>query len=351
MFIENLPFEKSLTIPNKIAIFDLDRDLRLTYRDLFEKTATFANFLFRQKKINHGECVCSFSSDWLFNAILFFACTSLGAVFLYFPSKIDLSKYKVFPKIIFEKENFSFIDSLPQKFDNFSEIEVFESDPVFLLFDENLNLFRFFSYSSILSDSLASIFAKNINFNSVALSCLDFDSLESLTSCFIPVLIAGGTVVFSKTKKDLSSLNLDFISAHVSFFDDIKLKSFPFCELFFKSKDELRVIEMLNKKIKNIVPMFSSCGFGIYSFFRDNKNVFESDDFLLGKAGYNMKIRIVDKDNIVKDCEEGVFAMRGKNIFSGFWNDPFMTSSYLQKGWTIFDLHGINKDGIFYVKM
>ena len=51
MFIENLPFEKSLTIPDKIAIFDLDRDLRLTYRELFEKTATFANFLFRQKKI------------------------------------------------------------------------------------------------------------------------------------------------------------------------------------------------------------------------------------------------------------------------------------------------------------
>lgn len=350
MFIENLPFEKSLTIPDKIAIFDLDRDLRLTYRKLFEKTATFANFLFRQKKINHGQCVCSFSSDLLFNAILFFACTSLGAVFLYFPSKIDLEKYNLFPNIIFEDEDIYFIDSLPQKFDNFSEIEVFESDPLFLLFDENLDRFRIFSYSAILSDCLASMFSKNINFNSVALSCLDFDRLESLTSSFLPVLIAGGTVIFSKTKKDFSSLNLDFISAHAYWGKDINLKDSTYCELFFKSRNELQLI----KNIKNVIPMFSSCGFGIYSFFRDNKKVFESSDvFLLGKAGYNMKIRIVDvdKDNILKDFEEGVFAMRGKNIFSGFWNDPFMTSSYFQKGWTIFDLQGINKDGIFYLKM
>ena len=60
MFIENLPFEKSLTIPNKIAIFDLDRDLRLTYRDLFDKTATFANFLFRQKKLTMGNAYVRF---------------------------------------------------------------------------------------------------------------------------------------------------------------------------------------------------------------------------------------------------------------------------------------------------
>ena len=79
----------------------------------------------------------------------------MGAVFLYFPSKIDLEKYKLFPKIIFENEDISFIESLPQKFDNFSEIEVFESDPLFLLFDEKLDRFRIFSYSAILSDSLA----------------------------------------------------------------------------------------------------------------------------------------------------------------------------------------------------
>ena len=91
--------------------------------------------------------------------------------------------------------------------------------------------------------------------------------------------------------------------------------------------------------------------FGIYSFFIDKQKDFKSGYFPLGKAGYNMKIRIVDKDNIVKDCEEGVFAMRGKNIFSGFWNAPFMTSSYLQKGWTIFDLQGCKEDGIFYVKL
>ena len=271
----------------------------------------------------------------------------MGAVFLYFPSKIDLNKYKLFPKIIFEDEDISFIGNLPRKDDNISEIEVFESDPVFLLFDEKLDRFRVFSYSAILSDSLASMFVKNINFDSVAFSGLDFDRLESLTSSFLPVLIAGGTVVFSKTKKDFSSLNLDFISVHATFWQGIKLKYSPYCELFFKSKDELKLI----KNIKDVMPMFSSCGYGIYSFFRDNKNVFESDDFLLGKAGYNMKIRIVDRDNILKDCEEGVFAMRGKNIFLGFWNDPFMTSSYFKKGWTIFDLQGINKDGIFYVKL
>lgn len=350
MFIENLPFEKYLTIPNKIALIDFDTGRKITYRELFEKTSSLADFLFRQRKINHGECVCSYSSDLLFNSILFFSCTSLGAVFLYLPSKMDLEKYKVFPKIVFEDEDISFIDSLPQKFDNFSEIEVFESDPLFLLFDEELDLFRVFSYSAVLSDSLASIFSKNINFNSVALSCLGFNRLESLTSDFLPILLSGGTIVFSKTKKDFSSLNLDFISAPVHFWSDIKLKDFTYCELFFKSKDELQSV----KKIKNVIPMFSSCGFGIYSFFRDNKRVFESDDFPLGKAGYNMKIRIVDKDNFLRECEDGEignFVMRGKNIFSGFWNNPFMTSFYLQKGWTLFDLKGFCKGGIFFVKI
>lgn len=351
MFIENLPFEKSLTIPDKIALIDFDTGRILTYREFFEKTSSLADFLFRKQKINHGDCVCSFSSDLLFNSILFFACTSLGAVFLYLPTKTNLEHFKVFPKITFYEEDISFVDKLPQKFDNFSEIEVFESDPVFLVFDQDLSLFRVFSYSAILSDSLASIFSKNINFNSIALSCLDFDRLECLTSNLLPVLISGGTVIFSKVKKDFSSLNLDFISAHVPFLHDIELKSSPVCEIFFKSRDELKIIENLNKKIKNVVPMFSSCGFGIYSFFIDKQKDFKSGYFPLGKAGYNMKIRIVDKDNIVKDCEEGVFAMRGKNIFSGFWNAPFMTSSYLQKGWTIFNLQGCKEDGIFYVKL
>lgn len=348
MFIENLPFEKYLTIPNKTALIDFDTGRAITYRELFEKTSSLADFLFRKQKINHGECVCSYSSDLLFNSILFFACTSLGAVFLYLPSKMDLENYKVYPKIVFKDEDISFVDSLPKKFDNFSEIEVFESDPLFLLFDENLDLFRFFSYSAILSDSLASIFSKNINFNSVALSCLDFNRLESLTSNFIPILLSGGTVIFSKTKKDFSSLNLDFISAHAQFWKDIKLKDSTYSELFFKSKDELQLI----KKNKNVIPIFSSCGFGIYSFFRDSKKVFESDDFPFGKAGYNMKVRIVDKDNILRECEEGEigrFVMRGKNIFSGFWNNPLKTSSYLQKGWTVFDLQGYKKDEIFYL--
>ena len=120
---------------------------------------------------------------------------------------------------------------------------------------------------------------------------------------------------------------------------DINLKDSTYCELFFKSRNELQLI----KSIKNAIPMFSSCGFGIYSFFRDNKKVFESSDvFLLGKAGYNMKIRIVDRDkDILKDSEEGIFAMRGKNIFSGFWNDPFMTSSYFQKGFDHLKIFGL----------
>ena len=354
MFIENLPFEKSLTIPDKIALIDFDTGRILTYREFFEKTSSLADFLFRKQKINHGDCVCSFSSDLLFNSILFFACTSLGAVFLYLPTKIDLETYRVFPKIIFDEEDISFVDKLPQKFDDFSEIEVFESDPLFLTLDEDLSSFRVFSYSAILSDSLASIFSKKINFNSIALSCLDFDRLEGLTSSVLPILLFGGTVVFSKEKKDFSSINLDFVSGHVAFLHHIEIKSSPVCEIFFNSRDELKIIENLNKKIKNVVPMFSSCGFGIYSFFIDKQKDFKSEYFPLGKAGYNMKIRIVDKDNILKDCEEGEignFAMRGKNIFSGFWNDPFMTSSYLQKGWTIFNLQGCKEDGIFYVKL
>lgn len=354
MFIENLPFEKFLTIPDKIALIDFDTGRTFTYREFFEKTSSLADFLFRKQKINHGDCVCSISSDLLFNSILFFACTSLGAVFLYLPTKIDLETYRVFPKIVFEEEDISFIDSLPQKFYNFSEIEVFESDPVFLSLDEDLSSFRVFSYSAILSDSLTSIFSKNINFNSVALSSLNFGNIESLTSNFLPILLFGGTVVFSKEQKDFSSLNLNFVSSQVCFFDGIKLKSSPICEIFFKSRDELKVIENLNKKIKNVVPMFSFCGVGIYSFFREGFDFSSLDFFPLGKAGYNMKIRIVDQDNIVRDCEEGEvgnFAMRGKNIFSGFWNDPFRTSSYLQKGWTRFDLKGFCKNGRFFVKL
>ena len=354
MFIENLPFEKSLTIPDKIALIDFDTGRTFTYRELFEKTSSMADFLFRKQKINHGDCVCSFSSDLLFNSILFFACTSLGAVFLYLPLKMDLENYKVYPKIVFKDEDISFIDNLPQKFDDFSEIEVFESDPLFLLFDEKLSLFRVFSYSALLSDSLASIFSKKVNFNSVALSSLNFGNIEGLTSNFLPILLSGGTVIFSKEKKDFSSLNLDFVSGHVSFLQDIGLKSSPVCEIFFKSRDELKIIEILDKKIKNLVPMFSFCGAGIYSFFREDFDFSGLDFFPLGKVGYNMKIRIVDKDNIVKDCEEGEvgdFVMRGKNIFSGFWNDPFMTSSYLQKGWTRFDLKGFCKNGKFFVKI
>ena len=70
MFIENLPFEKSLTIPDKIALIDFDTGRTFTYRELFEKTSSMADFLFRKQKINHGDCVCSFSSSLTCKVVL-----------------------------------------------------------------------------------------------------------------------------------------------------------------------------------------------------------------------------------------------------------------------------------------
>ena len=107
MFIENLPFEKFLTIPDKIALIDFDTGRTFTYREFFEKTSSLADFLFRKQKINHGDCVCSISSDLLFNSILFFACTSLGAVFLYLIQFFDCFHFFL---------NFLFFDAYFLKF-------------------------------------------------------------------------------------------------------------------------------------------------------------------------------------------------------------------------------------------
>ncbi|MCQ2736470.1 MAG: AMP-binding protein [bacterium] len=347
MFIENLPEEKAYDCPSKAAFKNSDTGEETSYLEFFKMSSFLADFLFRQNSINRSDIVISDSDDELFNSALFFACASTGAVFfsrgnasreecLSMKSKASFGKGWIFPASFNElgyKEGAAPV----------SEVETYEHDPAIMIREEK-GIFGIIPYSMLVCDSLSSMIRKKISSDDMSFSSLDFSKEDSFSSCFLPCLIAGGTVC---TGKSPEKEKITIASGDYGFW---KAKSVPLdpestkhSEFIIRNADDISKAP----EAKCIKPSYALKRAGLNAF---RGTELTCDGIRLGIPGYNMKAKIAGSN--LEDAPEGRngrLVMRGRNLFSGFYRNPAATSECLKKGWTDTGILACRKNGFFEI--
>lgn len=343
MFIENLTGEKAASFPDGVAIVDFDSGVRLTWPELFDRTSFLADFMFRRNKVNPSDVVLCGSRDAVFNASLFFACLSVGAVLA---RGEGLSADEV--GMLSPRLSFGLPGGLPGTLEDLGfrsgadpvfEVETPEGSPA-LLTRESEGVFRIVSHSMLSVDSIASVLSDGILRSDMACCGGGFFDLEAISLHLLPVLVAGGSVAFGNAVDEgcvtLASGDAAFWGRHA--FPEARSRKFILRGFgdasYFPAKAGLD-------------PVFVCGRAGTRAFIGTRVT---GGGVVLGTAGFNLKARVVDAGGA--DAEEGVpgrLSMRGCSLFSGFWNNPAVTSSCLRKGWTDLGVGAVRRDGVFYL--
>ena len=362
----------------------------------YKTTATYVNKLITKlKKINmkNGD-ILSLILPNCYEYILFFhACSKLGIVFNPYPDNlisIDLLKYISFvkpKKIVCDEKRYNSLKKITKKKiikvgKNFLRDLFLEKETnINLKFDKKKIACLYYSsgstsnpksilYSHANITNLCNSINKDFKFNSNDnhLVVLPLGHTAAINYSFLPCTIAGGTIILMKDLlgekrklfwKKLKYYKITFVELVPSLVIAIlntKYKSEEYKNInilkFIGSGSSILPKELQSKFIKKfkvkLVNLYGLSETGPTHY--DNPNI---KNWKIGSIGKPLNVnKVIILDSNFRECkplEKGEIAIKGKNVFPGYFQNSLLTKKSFYKDWFLSgDIGFKDKKGFFY---
>lgn len=375
MLIGFWPFSRSVNFPDTPAFFDLASQRPVSSSDFACRTASLSHVLFRTHGVNCGERVAVVSENLLFHFTVFFACASIGAV--YMPLDFRWKEECLQAALAQGKPRLLLYDGPNCPAERFSlrkqpvgeaeeecarigasypvdETEILGETPLCLFFSEKEDGLR----GSVMPQAAVMWNAFNTlvsyRFSRETLYMKIFDAHWDYMAHALAVFAAGGTVV-TVPPGELPDLTVAFpgkrTPTHLFLppeaLERMLKEGAAVCGPYVGVDNFYRASETLLREIRRSgFPCFSHVSFptaGPNNFIGDSIG---GEEISLGTPLFNVQVKIADGEGReLAEGETGEFSFRGMHTFSGYWNDAAATEDVFLRGWTRSGVRGFVRDG------
>ncbi|RLQ97533.1 long-chain fatty acid--CoA ligase [Falsibacillus albus] len=374
--------------PDDIAVVDGDTGTELTYLGLHNQALKWAMF-FKTKGVKKGDRICLVSeNDPIFFEVLF-GCAKIGAIFV--PLNWRLSEAELehivmdcSPSLMLYSADFEPIAkslsmlietiSIEQnRLDSFNEDiiliqeDIFEKDPWMMIYTGGTtgkSKGVVLSYQSVNWNAVNTIISWGLNKEDKTLTYLPLFHTGGINALSIPILMAGGKVVIGRRftpEAAIAHLNKHqiTIALFVPTMYHMMIQSEGFSRTSFDSMKvflsggapcPLSIYEFFAGKGLAFKEGYGLTEAGPNNFYIDPKIANEKRGSV-GKAMVFNSIKIIDPNGKeAKSGQVGELLIRGKHVFSCYWNNEEETLRTVKGGWLhTGDLARKDEDGYIYI--
>jgi fatty-acyl-CoA synthase len=379
--------KRSQLTPDKIAVIDGESNKRWSYKELNQRSHSFACFL-SNKGITKGDRVAILCPNDISYFDFLFGCMKIGAIFVPLNWRLSVteimsiqedcspnfigyhSRYKdLLPKveetIQLDSKDYETIFQNTQFY--LADMTLKESDPLTIIYTGGTtgkSKGVVLTHANIGWNALNTIVSWNLTQEDVTLTYLPMFHTGGLNALTLPILLMGGTVLVAK----------EFVPEHA-----IHLIETEKCTLMLMVPTMYHLIthseafkKATFKHVKTFLSGGAPCPLTIYEAFA-NKGIPFKEGYGLTEAGPNNfyidpehakwkkgsigkpmmfnKVKVVKDDGSMAEANEvGELLLYGNHVFDHYWNNPKVTKETVMDGWLYTgDLARYDSDGYFYI--
>lgn len=375
--------------PDKIAIIDSETGGRWSYSEVNLRAEKLASY-FQSLGVCKGDRVALLSNNDISYCDYFFACIKIGALFVPLNWRLSILELQFIVKdsdpallgyhllysevakeldvsnklLVNNNEYENLVNRGP--ISKFRSETQHEKDPAAIIYTGGTTgkpKGVVLTHESIMWNSINTITSWNLSVNDVTLTVLPMFHTGGLNALSVPLLMMGGTVVIS-TKFDPDDV-MDVINQEkctiilmVPSMYHMIIHTKRFKETSFSSMHTflsggapcpLAVYKAFEQKGLPFKEGYGLTEAGPNNFYIDP----EQAKTKIGSVGLPMmynEVRIIQEKQEAELGEVGELIIKGKHLFSHYWNNGIATEEMLKEGWLhTGDLAKQDSDGYFYI--
>ncbi|MDQ0268567.1 class I adenylate-forming enzyme family protein [Cytobacillus purgationiresistens] len=372
----------SLT-PNLIAAIDADNQESWTFFEMNKRANGLAQY-FRENGISKGDRVALCAENHLSFFDFLFACWKLDAIFVPLNWRLADNELQYIinhcrPKIVGVKSDrvislefgqTLIIDATYEQMVMSSENTFNESEddlaPVVIIYTGGTTgrpKGVVLTKKNILANAMNTIISWGLTRDEVTYTALPMFHTGGLNSLTLPVLLNGGTVVYSAKFEPKSAVQ------HLNQYHCTIVLFVPTMYQMIMQMEEFKTEDF--PSMKCFLSGGAPCPHPVYDQFKEKKQPFK-EGYGLSEAGPNNfyispemaeikrgsvgkpmllnSVKIMMNDKEIKGEEVGELFIKGDHVFCGYWENEHETHNAIQDGWLkTGDLARRDEDGYFFI--
>lgn len=390
--LENLDWldKRAQLSEEKVAVISADEQKSWSYGELNKRAIQLANY-FIKRGVNKGDRIAFIAPNSIYYFDFLFACSKIGAIFV--PLNWRLAKLEINailvdcqPRMIVIHEKF--YNQFKIKF-NVETFPIIKKEYENLLSEQNNALLSFrkivsddpvaifytggttgkpkgvvLSFQSVQWNAINTVISWGLASTDVTLTCMPLFHTGGMNALTIPILMCGGKVVVSeKFEAEQAIHDLNHYQVTIVLFvptmyealvhtESFKKAQFPHIRTFLSGGAPCP-LPIYKKFAKKGFPFKE--GYGLTEAGPNNFTI-DPEEALMkrGSVGRPMlfnEVKVINKEGQIAERDEvGELLIRGKHVFSYYWNNNTETSLALQEGWLhTGDLAMVDKDGYYFI--
>lgn len=386
MYIEQSWILKRASItPGKTSMIDMATARSWNYEQLADEVKKWATFL-KNKGLQKGDRVAVISENRIDLFAILFACGIGG--YVYVPLNWRLSKQEISyilqdcrpSLLLYEEQLITLLENnlnmkiypittdLEQTVDHHLPTVDWNANDVWLLIYTGGTTGKpkgvVLSYDAVNWNALNTIISWNLGSDDCTLNYMPLFHTGGINALSIPILMAGGTVVIGRKFNAHEAIQaLNTYQTTISLFvptmyqamietETFKNSSFPTIKVFLSggAPCPITVHEAFLKKGLRFKQGYGLTEAGPNNFIIQPEEAVKKPGSV-GKCMQFNQIKIVATSG--RECnydEVGELYIKGKHLFSGYWNNPDETTKSIVNGWLrTGDLAKMDSDGDFFI--
>lgn len=387
--------------PDKIALVDIDTNLRLTYEELNQRVESVAAFL-RTKGLRKGDRIAILAPNDIAFFDLIFASARIGSILVPFNTRFGLQEIEYLlddsePKLLFihpdylssvvklktpplilllengeapqrmETETISYQQVV--KFTQSSQIttDISMDDPWLMIYTGGTTGFpkgTVLTYRSVIWNSLNTIISWGIKENDITITYLPLYHTGGINALSMPVLHMGGTVIIAKKYDPEKAVQIiederctilllvPTMYHMMTKTEAFQNADFPAMHTFLSggAPCPLTIYDEFQAKGLNFKEGYGLTEAGPNNFQIDPIKAYQKKGSV-GKPMFYNEVKIVDDDGEeMPTGEVGEIWLAGPHLFDYYWNKEEETKNAFHKKWfKTGDLGRKDQDGDYYI--
>jgi len=377
--------------PDRVAIIDADQNRSFTYENINERAQAVAAWLI-SNGVQKGDRIALLSPNHIAYFDLLFACTKVGAIFVPLNWRLSseeintilqdceptligyhtkfcntVGSLEVEKKKLFTVNTSDFEEMIEQKGKWTEAVQVCEEDASMIIYTGGTTgkpKGVVLAHRSIMCNAINTVLSWNLMDSDCALTSMPLFHTGGLNILSIPLLHIGGKVVITEVFDPVKSIEyinqyrctiIIFVPTmyHMLFqTEEFQKSTFPSMRLFLSggAPCPLEVYDMFAHKGIAFKEGYGLTEAGPNNFYIDPQvaNVKRGS---VGKPMLLNTIKLLTEDGRQAGAHEvGEIVIKGKHVFSGYWNNKEATEEVLKEGWLYTgDLGKKDENGFFYI--
>ncbi|KAB2336333.1 long-chain fatty acid--CoA ligase [Cytobacillus depressus] len=377
-------------LPDSIAVVDGEEGCRFTYKEMNERAENLANYL-SSIGIQKGDRIALLSPNHVSYFDLLFACGKIGAIFV--PINWRLSQAEIeyilqnctpkllvvskkLEKLVLNQRKTKVINIDLEKYHNITannsperkhKINISENDPLAIIYTGGTTgkpKGVVLSHEAILWNGINTIISWNLTASDTTLTYLPMFHTGGLNALSIPILMMGGKVVIGRdfeSEKAIQLMNQErctiVLMVPTMYLTIINSEcfnntSFPTMHTFLSggAPCPLEIYHAFEQKGLSFKEGYGLTEAGPNNFFIE-PTMSKLKRGSVGKPCVFNEVKIMTTNGTEADVGEvGELLIRGKHVFTHYWDNPQATAEVYKDGWLYTgDLGKRDEEGFHYI--